>query len=230
MRLIAGLAVLVAGVCATACAGTATSGRVPGGGAGTTPVACAVTDKLIPTCGAWWGIAPDVFSGRGPIRAVDMAERRMGRRADIVHVYHRGGELFPTAEEREIAKGPRLLLVNWKPALDHTWAEVARGEVDGRVDRLAEHIRRTFPGRFFLTIHHEPENDVREGGGYSPADYVAMYRHVVTRLRQQGVRNAVTVMTYMGAPTGRPSRGSAGSTPATTWSTGWPSTRTRTTG
>jgi hypothetical protein len=131
---------------------------------------------------------------------VDLAERRMGRRADIVHVYHRGGELFPTAEEREIAKGPRLLLVNWKPALDHTWAEVARGEVDGRVDRLAEHIRRTFPGRFFLTIHHEPENDVREGGGYSAADYVAMYRHVVTRLRQQGVRNAVTVMTYMGAP------------------------------
>ncbi|GIH49014.1 Glycosyl hydrolase family 26 [Microbispora rosea] len=200
MRLIAGLAVLVAGACATACTGTATSGRVPGGGAGTTPGACAVTDKLIPTCGAWWGIAPDVFSGRGPIRAVDMAERRMGRRADIVHVYHRGGELFPTAEEREIAKGPRLLLVNWKPALDHTWAEVARGDVDKRVDRLAEHIRRTFPGRFFLTIHHEPENDVREGGGYSPADYVAMYRHVVTRLRQQGVRNAVTVMTYMGAP------------------------------
>ncbi|MEW9529033.1 glycoside hydrolase family 26 protein [Microbispora sp. NPDC049125] len=201
--IIAGLAVLVAGGCVAACntaggtaggVGTVTAGT--GGAQGT----CVVTAKLIPTCGAWWGIAPDVFSGRGPVRSVELAERRMGRRADIVHVYHRGGELFPTAEEREVAKGPRLLLVNWKPAPERTWAEIAGGAADGRVDRLADHILATFPGRFFLTIHHEPENDVRQGGGYSAADYAAMYRHVVTRLRQRGVRNAVTVMTYMGAP------------------------------
>ncbi|WP_370021391.1 glycoside hydrolase family 26 protein [Planotetraspora sp. GP83] len=164
------------------------------------PGDCAVTEKLIPTCGVWWGIAPDVFSGRRPLRAVEMAERRMGRRADIVHVYHRNGELFPTPEEREIAKGPRLLLVNWKPAMDHTWAEVAHGAIDHRIDTLADYITRTFPGRFFLTIHHEPENDVRQGAGNSAADYAAMYRHIVTRLRERGVRNAVTVMTYMGAP------------------------------
>ncbi|GIH71879.1 hypothetical protein Mth01_41320 [Sphaerimonospora thailandensis] len=171
---------------------------VPGGRA--TPGACAVTDKLIPTCGAWWGIAPDVFSGRGPLRATEMAERRMGRHADIVHVYHRGDELFPTRQERAVAKGPRLLLINWRPAPDRTWAQIARGEADARIDRLAGHIVRTFPGRFFLTIQHEPETDVRRGAGYSAADYVAMYRHVVTRLRNRGVRNAVTVMTYRGGP------------------------------
>ncbi|MET9068330.1 hypothetical protein [Streptosporangium sandarakinum] len=163
------------------------------------------TAVLVPTCGAWWGIAPEVFTGRSPARALERAEARMGRRAGIVHVYHRGAELFPTAEERSIAAGPggpRLLLVNWKPSFDRTWAEIARGALDRRIDRLAGHIRRTFPGRFFLTVHHEPENDVREepGSGMTAADYAAMFRHVVTRLRERGVRNAVTVMTYMGAP------------------------------
>ncbi|WP_214110736.1 glycoside hydrolase family 26 protein [Acrocarpospora catenulata] len=161
---------------------------------------CVVTAKLIPTCGAWWGVAPEVFTGHRPSRAVARTEERMGRPADIVHVYHRGGELFPTPEERALAAGPRLLLINWKPSLRHTWAEIASGAVDRRIDALAAYILRTFPGRFFLTIHHEPEDDVAAAPGRSAEDYANMFRHVVTRLRAQGVRNAVTVMTYMGAP------------------------------
>lgn len=160
---------------------------------------CAVTGVLIPTCGAWWGIAPEVFTGRGPTRGLERAEQRMGRRADILHVYHRAGELFPTEEERALAKD-RLLLVNWKPSLRHTWAEIASGALDRRIDKLAAHISATFPQRFFLTIHHEPENDVRPVEGMAADDYAAMFRHVVLRLREKGVTNAVTVMTYMGAP------------------------------
>ncbi|MEV7908511.1 glycoside hydrolase family 26 protein, partial [Streptomyces anulatus] len=118
---------------------------------------------------------------------------------------HRGSELFPTPQERGIARDPagrRLLLVNWKPSLDHTWAEIAGGALDRRIDRLAAHIAASFPERFFLTVHHEPENDVREspGSGMTAEDYAAMFRHVVLRLRRGGARNAVTVMTYMGAP------------------------------
>ncbi|GAA2861787.1 hypothetical protein GCM10010517_20600 [Streptosporangium fragile] len=167
--------------------------------------ACEVSDKLVPACGAWWGVAPEIFTGRRPARALERAERRMGRPADIVHVYHRGDELFPTPEERAVARDPdgrRLLLVNWKPSVEHTWAQIARGELDQRIDRLARHVVKHFPERFFLTIHHEPENDVRTAprSGMTAADYAAMYRHVVRRLRQRGVENAVTVMTYMGAP------------------------------
>jgi hypothetical protein len=166
---------------------------------------CAVTDKLIPSCGAWWGMAPEIFTGVPVDRALRGAEARMGARADVVHVYHRGRELFPAEREIRLARdpeGPRLLLVNWKPSLEHTWAQIADGAIDRRIDRLADHIRRTFPERFFLTVHHEPENDVvpARGSGMQAADYAAMYRHVVLRLRERGVRNAVTVMTYMGAP------------------------------
>lgn len=167
--------------------------------------ACTATARLIPSCGAWWGLAPEIFTGAPVEQALRGAETRMGAAADVVHVYHRGGELFPTRAEIGLARDParpRLLMVNWKPALDHTWAEVARGEIDRRIDRLAAHLRSAFPERFFLTLHHEPENDVDEspGSGMRAADYAAMYRHVVLRLRERGVRNAVFVMTYMGAP------------------------------
>ncbi|MBB5134122.1 hypothetical protein HNP84_003848 [Thermocatellispora tengchongensis] len=169
------------------------------------PRRCEVSAKLIPSCGAWWGIAPEVFTGRPPARALRGAERRMGRTADILHVYHRAGELFPTPEERALVRDPRrprMLLVNWKPSLEHTWAEIADGAIDRRIDKLARHLTATFPDRFFLTVHHEPENDVRagRGSGMTAADYVAMYRRVAFRLRERGVKNAVMVMTYMGAP------------------------------
>jgi hypothetical protein len=122
---------------------------------------------------------------------------------DILHAYHTNSQLFPTPAERALAMAPgenRILLLNWKPATDMTWAAVAAGQADARIDRLANYIDATFPYRFFLAIWHEPENDVvpAAGSGMTAADYAAMYRHVVLRLRADGVTNAVTVMDYMG--------------------------------
>ncbi|MEV4553000.1 glycoside hydrolase family 26 protein [Nonomuraea wenchangensis] len=207
----AGTAGAAAGSTAASTAGSAT-GSMADAGDPADPArkaaggsACTATARLIPSCGAWWGLAPEIFTGRPVDQALRGAEARMGAAADVVHVYHRGGEVFPTRAEIALARDPsrpRLLMINWKPALDHTWAEIARGAIDRRIDRLAAHLRRSFPERFFLTLHHEPENDVDEspGSGMRAADYAAMYRHVVLRLRERGVRNAVFVMTYMGAP------------------------------
>ena len=72
--------------------------------------------------------------------------------------------------------------------------------MDPELDRLAAHMGRTWSEPFFLTIHHEPEEEVREipGSGYRADDYAAMFRHVVERLRAQGVVNAVRVFDVMG--------------------------------
>jgi hypothetical protein len=114
--------------------------------------------------------------------------------------------LFPTESEIEVARDPghpHTLLLNWKPEVA-SWARIAAGDkrVDAYLDELARHIRRHFTEPFFLTIHHEPENDVREwpGSGYTAADYRAMFRYVVRRLRARGVTNMVTVMDYMAYP------------------------------
>ena len=138
-------------------------------------------------------------------QAITNYEQTIGRTLGLVHYYHRGTTLFPTGPEIARARqagANRLLLENWKPENGSTWAQVAAGAQDAEIDAEAAHIKATFPERFFLAVHHEPEDEVIEtaGSGFTAADYRAMFRHVVLRLRADGVDNAVTVADYTGAP------------------------------
>ncbi len=186
--------------------GTTQGGTTQGGTQSSSPSGssgCTVSAKLVSSCGVWWGAAPMAYLNLPLSTSVPQEEQLANRPLDIVHTYHVNGQLFPTAAERAEALAPgsnRLLLINWKPATDMTWAAVAAGQADARIDALANYIDATFPYRFFLTVWHEPENDViaTPGSGMTAADYAAMYRHVVLRLRRDGVDNAVTVMNYMG--------------------------------
>lgn len=164
---------------------------------------CSISSMLVPACGRWLGVAPLPFTNTPLQSGLAREEQMAGRPMDILHVYHVNGQLFPTATEKSLALAPganRILLMNWKPATDMSWAAVAAGGADARIDKLATYINQTFPYRFFLTIWHEPENDVvaKAGSGMTASDYVAMYRHVVLRLRADGLTKAVTVMNYMG--------------------------------
>ena len=164
---------------------------------------CTVSALLVPSCGRWWGMAPKTFTNTPIERALPEVEDLTHQQYDVVHNYHVNDQLFPTPAERALALQPghnRLLFLNWKPATDMTWAAVAAGGADARIDREASYINSTFNYPFFLTIWHEPENDVIEtpGSGMTATDYAAMFRHVVLRLRADGVHNAVTVVTYMG--------------------------------
>lgn len=162
----------------------------------------------MPPFGAWWGVHPGAYTGvPKPKELAEFEQKIGGRSLDIVHQYHRGAQLFPNKKEIEMAKESgrnRLLFINWKPEMGRTWAEVAYGNraVDRQIDKVADHIRKNFPEPFFLTIHHEPEDEVdpEAGSGYTAKDYRAMFRHVVTRLRAGGVDNAVIVMNFMGVP------------------------------
>jgi hypothetical protein len=167
---------------------------------GARPESCTVDHRLVPRCGLLWGVAPGAYTDLPASRALRNFEETTGREADIVHAYHRGDEVFPTADEAATVRQARkrVLFVNWKVAWGATWAEVARGAKDARIDRAAARLK-AFPGRLFLALHHEPENDVRPGAGsgMTSRDFVAMYRHTVQRLRAAGVTNVVFVMIYM---------------------------------
>ncbi|GAB1692341.1 glycoside hydrolase family 26 protein [Krasilnikovia sp. M28-CT-15] len=165
---------------------------------------CVTDDLLVPSCGVLWGAAAGGFTSAPRDAELKKWEKLSGRTASIFHTYHKGDEVFPTKSEIAMtsdAANPRVLLVNWKVAYGSTWAKVAKGEQDKRIDAFAKRIKSSYPDKkFYLVLNHEPENDViaRKGSGWEAKDFKAMYRHVIQRLDTQGVDNAVNVMAYMG--------------------------------
>lgn len=165
---------------------------------------CRTGVKLVPTCGILWGVAPGAFTDRRGADALARFEKKTGRHQNVFHAYHRGtNQIFPTKTEIAIARQKgreRILLLNWKPA-GASWAEIARGDAktDAFLDRLAAHLKRNYPEDFFLAVHHEGEDNVRQrkGSGYTAADYAAMFRYVIKRLRSRGADNVVSVLIHM---------------------------------
>ncbi|MFI7541278.1 DNRLRE domain-containing protein [Actinoplanes sp. NPDC049599] len=169
----------------------------------TAPVECVTDALLVPSCGVLWGAAAGGFTDVPRDQALKDWEALTGRTATIFHAYHKGDEQFPTKAEIAMtrdAQRPRVLLLNWKIAYNSTWAKVAAGQQDARIDKWSAYIKANYQQKFFLALHHEPENDVQTAtaSGMTAKDYAAMYRHVITRLRANGVTNAVNVIAYMG--------------------------------
>jgi hypothetical protein len=171
----------------------------------TSTTSCTISAKLVPSCGAWLGVSPNPLHGETYDQALVNFESLIGRKASIVHYYHRAS-LFPNSTEIARARQTdkrRLLLVNWKPEGSHTWHQVANGAVDGLIDQEAAYLKSHFTERLFVSIDAESEDKVNNtsGSGFTAADFRAMFRHVVLRLRADGATNIVTVMDYIGLPT-----------------------------
>jgi beta-mannanase len=166
--------------------------------------ACVTDAKLVPSCNVLWGAAAGGFTGKPRDLELKNWEKLSGRTATIFHTYHKGDEKFPTASEIAMTSDPahpRVLLMNWRVEYGSNWRNVAAGKLDRRIDTFAARVRSTYANKkFFLILNHEPEDDVRPAArsGMTAKDFAASFRHVVTRLRAQGVNNMVSVVAYMG--------------------------------
>ncbi|MEV6346252.1 endoglucanase [Actinoplanes sp. NPDC051851] len=165
---------------------------------------CVTGAKLVPTCGVLWGTAAGGFTGKPRDMEHKNWEKISGRTASIMHTYHKGDEKFPTDAEIAMTQDPahpRVLMMNWRVELGSSWADVAAGKLDARIDAFAARVKAKYATKqFFLVINHEPEDDVRTDAklGMTAKDFAASYRHVWKRLRADGVTNAVSVLAYMG--------------------------------
>lgn len=133
------------------------------------------------------------------------------KRYDIIHRYHSPTQtFFDTNEVTSYNRAGTYLYINWKP--DTVWVNAGGGNatVNARIDAMAKSIKALGTKKIFLTVFHEPENDVSRdnctanagsASSGSPTDYVRMWRNVRARFNAAGVTNVVWTMNYMGYKT-----------------------------
>ncbi|MGA4731333.1 glycoside hydrolase [Micromonospora taraxaci] len=176
------------------------SGAVPSGKCGH------VSDKLVPSCGAWWGMYSPAGSADGwdHGKAVTDVEAQVGRKFDIVHRYHDFSNVgsngaFPDAYETQQMREGRLMFFAWESrnfsaGTTLKWSDVYGGRQDATIDAVAGRIRAAAVP-VFLGFDHEPEDEPAKG---SDADFVRAWRYVHERFARAGATNAVWVWTMMG--------------------------------
>lgn len=163
---------------------------------------CTVSAKLVPSCGKWWGVSPGTYQDR--VAGTRAFEQQLGAPVDVYKAYHFAGQLFPNDTELALAneKGHhRLLDIDYVPDGTYNWAQVAAGDADAMLITEARYLKTHFSRKLFISIHHEPEDEVVEtkGSGHRAEDFAAMFRHVVDVFRTQGVTNVVWVYNIMGS-------------------------------
>jgi len=170
--------------------------------AGTT---CPLSPRLVPRCGGrvLTGAYVAPKAGETYSRAFARYEQETGAPTQVVHLYYRGDRRFPNADEQQALRQGgvrRILFAAWKPDEGYTWRQVADGAADAMITRQADYLRENWNRKMFLTIHHEPENEVqdRAGSGYEARDYRAMFQHVEDVFDARGLDKVVWVMNYMG--------------------------------
>lgn len=170
------------------------------GAAGTATAAAQLTGAAPRVALGHWRNQPG-DSGRTWRQRLDAAEAQFGPFAGHWRDYlgiGSSGQLS-AAHLQALADGKRLFL-NWKVRTSgQTWAQVASGARDAAVTAAAQSWAPYAGGRVWVTVEHEPENDIGgAGSGMTAADYTAMFRRVsgLVRAAAPGVPLVWTCMGF----------------------------------
>jgi hypothetical protein len=144
------------------------------------PVAAPATGALL---GSW--VRPGALTQPGRIEAIRSWEATLGRPLAITHTYKRLDEPFFTDSDTTFGARSTLML---------SWAGGdSRSVVAGRHDTLIrERARqvRDFGKPLLLRYRWEMDRPNLRATMWSPADYIAMWKHVRSIFAAEGVRNA----------------------------------------
>jgi len=159
--------------------------------------AVTLSEKLVPSQGALFGIFAAERSGRTGPEEVAYLEQKIGHGFDIDKEYYRWEKNFPGRHETAAVAAGRIPLVNWTAGrTDGTftpWAAIANGSHDPTIRARADAVK-AFGSKIFLVFNHEPEDDGRFG---TASDFRAAHQRIVTVFRERGVDNVVWVLNLM---------------------------------
>jgi hypothetical protein len=142
----------------------------------------------LPEVGAWFGINASAAREEAVTRieGFELLEELAGRKMAMARVYMIWDEEFPTKLMDFIAERGTIPLFSLQTSRDRepivSWASVAAGRQDAKIDAVATEFKELGVPAFFA-FHHEPE------GEGDAADYVAAYQHVHDRFQAVGATN-----------------------------------------
>ncbi|WP_433180995.1 hypothetical protein [Actinoallomurus sp. CA-150999] len=180
------------------------------GRAGVKGGSCGADAKLMPKCGAYWGIYS--VQGASLTSAVTDIEGKAGRRFDIVLRFHDfsnkpGPGVFPDDSERELGRS-RLLFFAWESKLygkqqSYKWRDIAAGTYDRSVIQPVANRVKAYGRKVFMSFDPEMDRHMTKGElKGNEAEYVAAARHVHDVFAKAGVTNVVWVWVVTGALSG----------------------------
>ena len=174
------------------------------------PGVCEVSVTLVNACRPWVGASANKYPqvAQGLRAQTEYHEQRIGRQLDLVHAYNGTSATGLSADQVYFASRPdTTLYLNWKPASRWSDATGANSTVNARIDANVASIKSLGDSKIFLTIHHEPENDVSGGAtgctvnspgtAGTPAEYREMWSYVRGRFDALEVTNVVWAVTFM---------------------------------
>jgi TAT (twin-arginine translocation) pathway signal sequence len=121
-------------------------------------------------------------------------ESWLGRALASHRHYHQPGEISDLGAEAagDLRRGRMPHTSIKSPG---RWQDVARGGYDGWLNRLLDRVG-ALPGPVFLTLHHEPENDISRFG-MQPRHWVAMQERAIAKAARRAP-NVTIVPVLMG--------------------------------
>jgi hypothetical protein len=169
----------------------------------TSSATCTINAKLVPSCGALWGMYTTTSTGTDWATPFTTVESKIGRKFDLVKRYHDwsnagGSGQFPDASERQLgANGQRILYFswvskNWSAGTTASWADIAAGKYDESVIKPQAQRLKDWAQPVFLDFDHEMDGKTRTGNGTTD-DYVRAYRHIRDVVVKAGATNVVWV-------------------------------------
>jgi hypothetical protein len=149
------------------------------------------------------GGTPDWTVSSSIAEATAAMEADFGREADVVRIFHKWNDTFPSPGEQQLADSGHALFITVRAVDDNgtpiSWRAIADAPVGSPLQqtmiRWARSVR-DFSGRVFFNFHHEPEHVSNLANGNN-LDYKAAFRRFVKAFRVVGASDVeqVWVMT-----------------------------------
>jgi hypothetical protein len=149
------------------------------------------TAPVPPAHGAYFGarVRPPVYTLPAEVAAVHHLQGEIGRRLDIVHVFHMWTDPFPDSSDLAFLRQGSMLLLSWSGADTRA---IAAGKYDSLIRQRALAVKATGQ-RIFLEWRWEMDRAGLAAQIHSPADYIAAWDHIRSIFAQEHVDNVAWV-------------------------------------